>query len=311
MENPFLSIILCTYNGALYLREQLASLLCQSYSNFEIIAIDDCSTDSTFDILKEYAQNGKLKAYRNDKNKGVNFNFQSAIEKATGDYILICDQDDIWELNKLEVMVNSINGSLLYYHDSAFIDAEGRSLSRKLSEKYKMFSNPHPLSFVPQNSVTGHTCMFDRKLQNFSIFPFPENIYYDNWLGYIAAIHGQVCFIDKCLVKYRIHGKNMTASKKKNRKLNDEIMASLYNQMNSFYEFAPESSKYKIFLQKIRDTYKARTLKSDVYRAFLFLLEFRKLTAFRKKNTLRKLSYCIKMSYKPLPNLFLHSPQSD
>ena len=97
----------------------------------------------------------------------------------------------------------------------------------------------------------------------------------------------------------------MTVSQRKTRRLDEEIIKTLYVQLNSFYDFAPDNAAYKTLLRKIRDTYKSRNLRSDLFRACLFLLNFQKIAAFRKKNMLRKMSYCIKMSYKPLPNYFL------
>jgi len=305
MENPFLSIVLCTYNGERFLKEQLDSLFNQTYENFEIIAVDDCSTDSTINILQEMASPNKMKVFKNEKNEGVNRNFQIAIQKASGDFILICDQDDIWVPNKLEVLVSSIDGSLLYYHDSRLMDVNGKIQSKKMSDKYRMSSNPHPLAFISQNGVTGHACMFDRKLLEYPIFPLPKHIYYDNWLGYIASIHGQVRYIDNCMVNYRVHENNLTISQKKSRKLNEEISEAIYEQLNSFYEFAHENSGYKTFLLRLRNTYLSNTFLSKSKRVYLFLIQLKNLNFFRKKNIFRKISFSIKMGYKPLPNYFL------
>jgi len=310
MEKPYLSIVICTYNGALFLKEQLDSLFGQTYPNFEIIAVDDCSTDSTFEILKEYAANGKLKAFQNERTLGLNKNFQDAIQKASGDYILFCDQDDVWEAEKLEIMISHIDGSLLYYHDSAWIDENGYSLSKKQSDRFMMASSPHPLSFVPLNCVTGHACMIQKQLLDYSLFPFPEHIYYDNWLGYIAATYGDIHYISQCLVRYRIHRSNLTVSgeksTRKSTRIDKNALEILYNQLDSFYQFTPENASYKAFLRKLRDTYKSNHLKDKTVRVILFLRHFRKLTVFRKRNLFRKLSFCFKMSYKKLPNYFRH-----
>lgn len=304
MPKPFLSIVICIHNGELYLREQLISLFRQSYTDYEIIAIDDCSTDSSFNILKDFSKNGKLKTYRNEVNLGLNKNFQLGIQKTKGDYIIPCDQDDIWEPEKLQTLVEQIDGSLLYFHDSSLIDADGKSMSKKQSDRFYLISNPHPLSFIPLNCVTGHACMLERHLLDYPIFPFPEHIYYDNWLGYIASTYGQVHYIDKCLVRYRIHGNNISISQRKKNRLDDELIKICYTQLNSFYEFAPENASYKIYLRKLRDTYRNYRVFPTIYRVVLFLRHWRTLTIFRKKNFFRKLSFCFKMSYKPLPNYF-------
>jgi len=302
MRKPFISIVICTYNGERYLREQLNSLLWQTYSNYEILAVDDCSTDRSFDILMEYSKKAPLKAYQNEQNKGLNANFQEAITKATGDYIAICDQDDIWEPNKLETMIQHLDGSLLYYHDSAIMDKDGKFLSKKQSERFNLLSNPSALSFIPLNCVTGHACMFEKRMFDFPLLPFPKHIYYDNWLGFIAATNGKIKYIDECLVRYRLHESNIALSKKKKRKLDKKLLQISYEQLNSFYDFTPESSKNKRFIQSLRNTYQSNTILSAACRVLLFYRHWKALTAFRKKGTIRKLSFCFKMSYKPLPN---------
>ena len=108
------SIILCTYNGAKYIKEQLDSILAQTYPLHEIIVQDDHSTDETTQILQEYAcKHSLIKVFQNDSAQGVNGNFLSAMQRATGEYIAISDQDDIWETDKIENQINSIGKNLL------------------------------------------------------------------------------------------------------------------------------------------------------------------------------------------------------
>jgi glycosyltransferase involved in cell wall biosynthesis len=310
MEKPFLSIVLCTYNGEHFLREQLDSLLKQTYPHFEILAVDDASTDSTFEILESYSATGKVNVFRNEKNLGLNRNFESMLRQTTGEYILFCDQDDIWEPDKLETLVGHIDGSLLYYHDSAWMDEKGMLLSKKQSDRFNMPIDPHPLSFVALNCITGHACMFHRSLLECSLLPFPKHVYYDNWLGYIAAANGRVRYIDQCLVRYRVHQSNLTVSRQREKGLKKRIdgknLGLLYAQLDSFYQSAPTTATYRPFLRKLRDSYRSNGFKSRIYRIFLFLRHFRELTALRKKSSLRKLSFCLKMGYKPLPNIFKH-----
>lgn len=91
------SIVMCTYNGEQFLREQLDSILAQTYPIHELIIQDDCSTDHTADIVREYArQYPFIRFHANISNLGFNRNFQDALSKAEGDYIAIADQDDIW-----------------------------------------------------------------------------------------------------------------------------------------------------------------------------------------------------------------------
>lgn len=103
---PLVSVVLCTYNGEKFLRPQIDSITAQTYPNLEIIIVDDVSSDSTSSILEEYRQkDSRVKFHINSANIGYNKNFEKAFSLATADYIAISDQDDIWESNKIELMM--------------------------------------------------------------------------------------------------------------------------------------------------------------------------------------------------------------
>jgi len=123
---PLVSIALCTYNGDTYISSQLDTIINQTYGNIEIIVVDDGSTDNTLPILKHYEETGKIKLYRNNTNLGFIKNFEKAISLCTGDYIALSDQDDLWELNKIELLVNTIGENMLIFSDSEFIGRENR-----------------------------------------------------------------------------------------------------------------------------------------------------------------------------------------
>jgi glycosyltransferase involved in cell wall biosynthesis len=303
MSLPFVSIILCTYNGERFLQKQLDSLVGQTYPSFEVIAVDDCSTDGSHQLLvNQRKKDDRFQVFRNDRNLGLNWNFEFGIRKAKGEYLLICDQDDIWEPVKLEHLVSNIDGSLLYYHDSRMIGPNDEPLNKKISDKFCHGAKLHPLSFIALNCVTGHTCMFPKELISKPIFPFPKHIFYDNWLGFIASTHGNIRYVDECLVRYRIHGQNNAVNKKKEKRLNAVTRAICMDEINSFYQFTPQDASYRNFLGRLRDTYGKDTFWNNLYRALLFLSHAGALTAARKKNRLHRLSLCLKMAYKVLPN---------
>ena len=91
-----ISVVLTTYNGEKFLKEQLDSLYNQTMLPDEIVVVDDCSNDKTVEILEKYKNTKGLRYYVNDVNIGVNKNFEKAIKLCQGDYIALCDQDDIW-----------------------------------------------------------------------------------------------------------------------------------------------------------------------------------------------------------------------
>ena len=104
---PKISVAMCTYNGARFLSAQLDSILRQSIPVFEIIIVDDRSSDNTLDILKKYAHDyDNIRYYVNEHNLGFVNNFSSAISKTSGDYVALADQDDVWTDDHLEILLN-------------------------------------------------------------------------------------------------------------------------------------------------------------------------------------------------------------
>ena len=112
------AVVMCTYNGGMFLREQLDSILRQTYPISEIIVQDDCSTDDTMDILRSYAaRDSRVRVTRNAVNLGFNRNFRSAVMKATADFVAISDQDDVWMPDKIGLMTEAIGDYNICYSD--------------------------------------------------------------------------------------------------------------------------------------------------------------------------------------------------
>ena len=102
------SVVMTTYNGQKYLRDQMDSLREQTMPIDEVIIMDDCSTDDTPVLVSAYIAEHSLKGWklvRNKQNQGWKKNFKSGFDLSTGDYIFPCDQDDIWRMDKIQKMV--------------------------------------------------------------------------------------------------------------------------------------------------------------------------------------------------------------
>lgn len=204
------SIALCVYNGAAYLREQLDSLLAQQHETLEIIASDDASSDASATILAEYAaRDTRLKVLRNTQNLGFSANFAQTLSRCTGDFICPSDQDDIWHPEKITRLLAAIGEHDLAYCDSAMVDAKGRSLGRKLSQQLAMYSGCDPLAFAMSNCISGHAMLFRRSLLQQAL-PMPRVLYYDWWLAIVAACGQGVLYVDAPLVQFRRHGQTVT-----------------------------------------------------------------------------------------------------
>jgi len=211
IEKPLVSIALCTYNGERFLRKQLDSLLVQDYVNIEIIAVDDCSSDRTWNILRYYARRDKrLKIHQNAQNLGYSGNFEKAIKLCTGDFISLADQDDIWEKNKIRILMKSIKDCVMVYHDSNFIDENDKRIGPvNMSSRHRMYDGESCLPLILTNCVSGHATLFKRELVKY-IFPFARNYYHDWWISYVAFNIGKVKFINRVLVHYRQHEDSIT-----------------------------------------------------------------------------------------------------
>jgi glycosyltransferase involved in cell wall biosynthesis len=211
MKNePLVSVALCTYNGATYLAEQLDTLVDQSYKNLEIIVVDDCSTDDTYSILKDYASRyPQFKIHQNETNLGFVKNFERAATLCTGELIALCDQDDSWHPQKIEKQVNALKDNIFIYHDSEFIKEDGTPMNKKVSDVMNLYRGGQPEVFLFFNCVSGHSILMKRELLAEAL-PLKETYFHDWWLAYVATNMGSIDFIPECLVKYRQHDKSDT-----------------------------------------------------------------------------------------------------
>lgn len=204
------SIALCTYNGEKNLEEQLDTLVGQTYGQKEIVIVDDCSSDATLEIIEKYRHEYPfIKVHRNELNLGYIKNFEKAISLCTGEYIALADQDDIWDLDKIKILVENIGTSALIYHDSQFINEEGKLMNKKLSEVLNMYEGDMPHFFMFNNCISGHSLLFSHKIVP-DILPFDKRYYHDKWISFIASERGGINYIDVPLVKYRQHEHSIT-----------------------------------------------------------------------------------------------------
>lgn len=210
LHKPLISIAMCTYNGREFLEEQLDSIVSQTLAEWEIIIVDDCSSDETRTILNAYAErDARFKVYSNDQNLGYNKNFEKALQLCQGTFIAICDQDDIWRKDKLEVQFNAIGDNQLIYHDSEFINQSGAPLDYRMSDKFNFYRGSDPEVFLYFNCVSGHSIMLKSVVVKAAL-PFPEDFHYDQWLAYNATLLGSIDFVNQPLVRYRQHQNNKT-----------------------------------------------------------------------------------------------------
>lgn len=217
------SIVLCTYNGARFLEAQWESLLAQSRLPDEIVVRDDGSADTTWALLESLSRRAGMRGVpvrlvRNARNLGYVANFQAALQDATGDVLLLCDQDDVWHSDKLARLAGQFerrSGLLLLCSDARRIDAGGVGLHRSLFEVLKVSRGELRRIHAGQgfgvllrrSLATGATMALRRSLLSDAL-PIPPGWVHDEWLAIIAAALAGFDCVEQPLIDYRQHGEN-------------------------------------------------------------------------------------------------------
>lgn len=208
-----ISVCMATYNGAKYINEQVDSILVQLSADDELIVSDDGSTDSTIEFLRAYNDH-RIKIHPNTNRKGVVGNFENALSKASGDYIFLCDQDDVWTNNKVKKCIEQFSSGVdLVMHDAEIID-ENNEIINDSFFKLRKSANGY-IKNLYKNSFIGCCMVFNRQILDLSL-PIPSNIpMHDMWIGLLSCRYGKVVLIDDKLIKYRRHGNNASQTSEK------------------------------------------------------------------------------------------------
>lgn len=235
-----ISVALCSYNGEKYIEQQLNSILNQSVSIDEIIVCDDGSTDNTVDIVKRVLSEASV-SYRieiNEQSLGVAKNFLKALKLTTGQYVFTCDQDDVWNIDKVKTFLCEAERTKkdLYFSNGNLIDSDGNALGNTLWEAYGIYYNViirssliHTL--VKKTLATGAAMMVSRELIDM-INSIPENWLHDEWFAIVAALKNSMQPINSLTFDYRQHGKNVVGAKKRTFLEKMNVWLSNYKNLN-------------------------------------------------------------------------------
>jgi glycosyltransferase involved in cell wall biosynthesis len=206
------SVVMCTYNGARYLREQLDSIVNQTLQPLEVIVQDDGSTDDTLSIIHEYEERYLyIRSFKNEMPRAesslinVNNNFFSAMRRAKGEFIALSDQDDIWELDKLEVQYHSIGNHLMVAGISRPFAADGINVNND-----RRMPNISLLRMLYLGVIPGHVQMIRREM--LEILPPCDQFMYDLQTQVVAAAAESIVFLPRTLVNQRRHESATTYS---------------------------------------------------------------------------------------------------
>lgn len=207
---------MATYNGEKYLSQQLDSILNQTHPIYEIIIVDDGSSDDTLNILNTYRDKyNNIKVYPNPENIGVVKSFERAIMLASGDYVALADQDDVWFNNKIEVLVAEIGDNLLIHSDAVLVDDDMNVLQPSHFAWGKQSDKNGFFDYLVNSNVTGCTVLMSRELINLTL-PLRSYVLPHDWyFSYYAAYCGRIKLYLEPLIYYRQHAVNVSGAKKK------------------------------------------------------------------------------------------------
>ena len=221
-ERPTVSVAMCTYNGAKFIREQLDSMAAQTALPDELVICDDRSTDATAEIIREFATVAPFPVHLhiNEQNlgskaKGITHNFEKAVSLCIGELIVPSDQDDIWVPEKVERMsailvADTTIGAV--FSDGQLVTQDGTPKGVKLSEttglnrrEQAQLARGGGLPLVlSMTKVYGSTLMFRASLLP-KLLPVPQHWWFDAWVACVATVYTRLVFTPEELYKYRIH----------------------------------------------------------------------------------------------------------
>ena len=228
--NNKVAILMATYNGEKYLKEQIDSILNQTYQDFVLYIRDDNSTDNTNNIISEYIEKypNKIVQVRDEKiAKGACNNFMFLLEHVYNlnifDMFMFSDQDDFWLEDKVEVVVNEYNKvenkeqPILIHTDLNVVDSNLNIMDESFIKYSNLDGNANKFNnYLIHNNVTGCTTFINKSLVDLTKFNVNNILMHDWYFALIASAFGKVIFIDKPTIKYRQHGKNVLGAKKVN-----------------------------------------------------------------------------------------------
>lgn len=214
-------ILLSTYNGEKYIRQQIDSILNQKYRNWDLIIRDDGSSDSTVSIIEEYVSSfpGRIKIVdKGTSNLGSSKSFERLLDFVKNDYFMFSDQDDVWRNDKIEKTFSEMRRIEILYGkemplmvctDARCIDENGEEICSSFFESQKFVdTTSKEIDLLALNVVQGSTMLMNKKVLDY-VRPFPKYVIHDQWIAVITAHYGKVSYLHEQLLRYRQHGHNV------------------------------------------------------------------------------------------------------
>ncbi len=225
-----------SYNGEAFIEKQIRSILPQLSQADELIIGDDCSGDRSVEIIESIAD-PRITLYKNEKNGGLNRNISQILSRSRGDYIFLCDQDDIWLPGKVHCCLYSLKTDDLVIHNAIFIDQNDNPLNETTFQRF--FPSSSYLNNLISNKYIG-ACMAFRRTLLTPLLPLGDNIPMHDWyIAQHALRYGKKIKTErKELILYRRHRGNLSATAE------GKSTASLFTKLKWRYDILRKTFFY-------------------------------------------------------------------
>ena len=260
--NDKVTILMATYNGALFIEEQLDSIINQTYSNWELIIRDDNSKDNTTSIIKRYCEeDNRITFILSESNVGQTMNFNKLLELTDNSkYIMFADQDDVWKNNKIKITLENMkmeelrkgeSHPILVYTKLTYVNEKLQPINTINASE----GNGDLKTLLGYNFIWGCTMMLNKALRDI-VYPIGNKAQnHDYWIALSVALHGSIIRIDKETMLYRQHNNNVTGGMnntsiiKKIKNIN-KLLKSYIKQIEQNLQFCEMNKQFNNKLLK-------------------------------------------------------------
>ena len=258
-----IDVLMATYNGEKYLKEQIESILNQTYKNIRLVISDDCSKDGTINILKQYENDERIEVHYHEKNQGYIKNFEYLLKQVKNNIYMLSDQDDVWMPEKITKSYEKLikNDADMVFADLEVVDENLKTIYPSfnkfmlLDRKINKYINSYKLNYL-YNCITGCTLMSKSKWIK-DILPIPTDSKYlihDHWIGVIVSLNGKIVYMPEKYIKYRQHGNNQVGTEKIShgfKKLEQVRKLFINVKLGVFGTYVKHNEKFPSELQKL------------------------------------------------------------
>lgn len=305
-----ISVVMTTYNGEKYLIEQLDSLKNQTQQIDEVLIFDDCSTDKTPELIEQYIKVNKIdnwKLYKNKSNKGWRKNFIEGFKISRGEYLFPCDQDDVWEKNKIKEMVKIMeknsnilllmsNYEICYEREARYKDLNRISRNMKQNGEIQKYKFDEKFMYVIRPGCV-YCCR--KKIVDMAIINWKENMSHDWLLFSISNLLEGTYIFNRNTIKFRRHSSNATNGEKNRDEMYKKNILKKFNLSLELLLIAEKIGCNTSKIKHIKKEIEFNRLRIKLFKEKKIKLWFKLLIKYRKfyftlKSWLGDLYYSLK-----------------